>query len=141
MSSRPTPDIDASMVIGMASTAIPFARSRADQAERWLRILRMHGESGIALHELGVSEGPANAEHARQQGGAPNEGVEAEQNMVAQVSECAARAAEARGARDIRTRDVLVAVMEVYGDDFDHVLSVHGTERAEVLERLSLQEA
>ncbi len=59
MNAQPVPDIDASMVIGMASTAIPFARSREDQAERWLRILRMHGEAGIALHELGVSEGPA----------------------------------------------------------------------------------
>jgi hypothetical protein len=141
MSSRPVPDIDASMVIGMASTAIPFARSRSDQAERWLRILRVHGQSGVALHELGVSDGAAPGEHDQQHTHAPAEQADAQENIVGQVGGSAARAAEARGSRYVRTRDVLVAVMEVYGDDFDYVLSVHGTERAEVLEHLSLQGA
>ena len=40
-----------------------------------------------------------------------------------------------------RPGDVLVAVMEVYGEDFDHVLRVHGTDRSEVVQRLSLQAA
>ena len=33
---------------------------------------------------------------------------------------------------------MLVAVIEVYGDDFDRVLRVHGTDRDEVLERLGI---
>ena len=140
MNAQPVPDIDASMVIGMASTAIPFARSRSDQAERWLRILRMHGEAGIALHELGVSEGPADGEPAHHDNGA-SQGSPAEENVVAHVGRAAAKAAEERGSRAVQTRDVLVAVMEVYGEDFDHVLSVHGTDRSEVVQRLSLQAA
>jgi hypothetical protein len=31
---------------------------------------------------------------------------------------------------------VLLAVMRVYGSDYDRVLQVHGTDRDEVLERL-----
>ncbi len=139
MNAQPVPDIDASMVIGMASTAIPFARSREDQAERWLRILRMHGEAGIALHELGVSEGPAAGEQAHHE--ADSSQPPAEENVVDHVGQAAARAAEERGSHAVQTRDVLVAVMEVYGEDFDHVLSVHGTDRSEVVQRLSLQAA
>ena len=37
--------------------------------------------------------------------------------------------------------DVLLAVMHVYGPDFDHVLRVHGTDRGEVLERLGMDMA
>lgn len=139
MKARPVPDIDASMVIGMASTAIPFARSRIEQAERWLRVLRMHGESGITLQELGVSEGAADGEPSHQE--SPGEAPADQENVVAQVGEHAAAAAEARGSLAVRTRDVLVAVMEVYGEDFDHVLSLHGTDRAELAERLELQRA
>jgi hypothetical protein len=32
-----------------------------------------------------------------------------------------------------------MAVMHVYGEDFDRVLRVHGTDRDEVLERLGLE--
>ncbi|HYM53874.1 MAG TPA: hypothetical protein VES97_00820, partial [Solirubrobacteraceae bacterium] len=56
MNGLPALDTDAAMVLGMASTAMPFAHSAEDQAERWLRILRQHGEAGIALQALGVSE-------------------------------------------------------------------------------------
>jgi hypothetical protein len=36
----------------------------------------------------------------------------------------------------VGTSEVLLAVMEVYGEDFDRVLRAHGTDRDEVLERL-----
>ena len=44
-----------------------------------------------------------------------------------------------RGAQAVGAGDVLVAVMYVYGADFDRVLRVHGTDRDEVLERLGIE--
>ncbi len=61
MREQTSPDLDSALVLGMASTAIPFARSREEEAERWLRILRLHGEAGAALQALGVSEAPLEA--------------------------------------------------------------------------------
>jgi hypothetical protein len=138
MSSAPVPDTDAAMVLGMASTAMPFARSAQAEAERWLRILRLHGEAGAALQALGVSEGPLEGagEGANDHGdGAADDA----RDVVALVTEGAVRAASGRGAPTVATGDVLVAVMDVYGEDFDRVLRLHGTDRAEVLERLAAE--
>jgi hypothetical protein len=130
----PAPDTEAAMVLGIASTALPFARSPEAEAERWLRILRMHGEAGTALQAIGVSEAPLEAPAPGSEGEAPhpagNEAVEA-------VTEHAVRLATGRGAHAVGAGDVLVAVMEVYGGDFDRVLRVHGTDREEVLARLA----
>lgn len=125
------------MALGMASTAIPFARSREAQAERWLRILRMHGPAGAALQALGVSEAPLEAHEPAAGGGQRQQ----DEEVVASVGAGAERAARARGAREVQTTDVLVAVMEVYGSEFDQVLHAHGTDREEVLARLHLQAA
>lgn len=133
---RPASDLDTAMALGMASTAIPFARSREAQAERWLRVLRMYGPAGAALQALGVSEAPLE--------GHPDEtgpGLRAEEDVVASVSAAAEAVASRRGARELDTSDVLIAVMDFYGEDFDHVLRAHGTDREEVLERLSLKAA
>ncbi len=139
MSQRPVPGIDAAMVLGMASTAIPFADSREAEAERWLRLLRLHGHAGTALQALGVSEGPLEiAEHPPAHGAG---GESRSRDVVEAVSDGAVGAAEARGAQTVDTSDVLVAVMQEYGRDFDNVLRAHGTDREEVLERLSLQAA
>jgi histone H3/H4 len=120
------------MVLGMASTAIPFARSREAEAERWLRILRLHGEAGVALQSLGVSEAPLEAVHEA----APEVSQQPQRDVVAVVGEAALQAAESRGARTVGTDDVLLAVMDFYGADFNRVLHIHGTDRDEVLERL-----
>jgi hypothetical protein len=134
----PAPDLDTAMVLGMASTALPFADSPEAEAERWLRILRMYGEAGSVLQSLGVSEAPLEA------GDAPSDaatgGSEAPQNdVIRAVTERAVRVAAQRGAQTVGAGDVLVAVMDVYGADFDRVLRVHGTDRDEVLERLGVE--
>jgi hypothetical protein len=127
------------MVLGMASTAMPFAESPEAEAERWLRILRLHGQAGVALQALGVSENaleePDDRAGGDQPGGTRREGGD----TVAEVTDGAIRAAAERGARTVGTSDVLVAVMDVYGADFDRVLRAHGTDRAEVLERLGVE--
>jgi hypothetical protein len=123
---------DAAIVLGIASTAMPFARTPEAEAERWLRILRQHGAVGVALQALGVSEGPL--------GGSPDRdrtpaGVE-DRDVVAQVTARAVHLAALRGAARVATTDVLLAVMDVYGESFDRVLLAHGTDRDEVVARL-----
>ncbi len=138
MSAAPPFAPDAALVLGIAATAIPFARTPEDEAERWLRVLRLHGEVGVALQALGVSEGSLRAH--------PGEPVDRERfaaasnpeqrDVVALVSERAARAAADREAPGIGTVDVLLAVMDVYGTVFERALHAHGTDADEVLERL-----
>lgn len=136
MSAAPTPDVDTAMVLGMASTALPFASSPEDEAERWLRILRLHGDAGVALQALGVSEAPL--EGAAEQEPADRD-APARGDVVRAVTDGAVRVAAHRGSRTVGAGDVLVAVMGVYGADFDHVLRVHGTDRDEVLQRLGIE--
>ncbi|HEV2924924.1 MAG TPA: hypothetical protein VGW98_12875 [Solirubrobacteraceae bacterium] len=135
----PAPDTDAAMVLGMAATAMPFARSNEDQAERWLRILRLHGEAGTALQALGVSEAPLESTHHTEDAGQADRASEIAADVVAKVTGNAMDLAGERGAHALSTTDVLVAVMRVYGSDFDRVLRVHGTDHDEVLERLGQQ--
>jgi hypothetical protein len=140
VSSRPVLAPDAAIALGIASTAVPFARTPEAEAERWLRVLRLHGRVGIALQALGVSEEPLPGEAAA---GADHEragAAGADRDAVARVTEHAVRIAGERGAQALATTDVLMAVMHVYGEAFDHVLRVHGTDRAEVLERLGQQD-
>jgi len=93
---------------------------------------------GVALQALGVSEVPlaapgVDSEHAHP--GLPHEGTP---DAVAHVTEQATRIASRRGATGVATTDVLMAVMQVYGEDFERVLWTHGTDRDEVLERLGM---
>jgi hypothetical protein len=129
------------MVLGMAATAMPFARSPEDQAERWLRILRLHGDAGMALQALGVSEGPLEAGHDGSAEDRDTPSFEVAPDVIAAVTDDAVAQASRRGAGALGTTDVLLAVMHVYGPEFDHVLRVHGTDRSEVLERLDMQTA
>lgn len=136
MSARPMFAPDAAMVLGIAATAIPFARTPEDQAERWLRVLRLHGEVGVALQALGVSEMslPRPAADAEREPG--TQAQSERRDVVALVSEQAVRIAAARSAPGVATTDVLLAVMQVYGEDFERVLRAHGADTDEVLERL-----
>jgi hypothetical protein len=138
MSAAPTFAPDAALVLGIAATAIPFARTPADEAERWLRVLRLHGEVGVALQALGVSEGSLRTHAGGTVDGErfaaakrPDHG-----DVVALVSERATRIATDREAPGIGTIDVLLAVMDVYGMVFERALQAHGTDADEVLERL-----
>jgi len=135
----PAPDTDAAMVLGMAATAMPFARSREDQAERWLRILRLHGKAGAALQALGVSEGPLESAHHGEDPGHADRASEIAPDVIAKVTGDAIALASERGAHALGTTDVLLAVIRVYGSDFDRVLHAHGTDSDEVIERLGQQ--
>jgi hypothetical protein len=136
MSSGPALAPDAAMALGIASTAMPFARTPAAEVERWLRALRLQGQVGIALQALGVSEQPL--ERGESAEGKPDTATSGDRDAVALVTENAVRIAGERGSRALSTTDILMAVIHVYGDEFDRVLRVHGADREELLERLNL---
>jgi hypothetical protein len=146
MSAEPSLAPDTAMVLGMASTAMPFARTPEAEAERWLRILRIHGDVGLLLQALGVSDEPLVAPDEEQRPPAEaqstvQEGSGADHDAVAEVAAEAARLAGQRGSATIATADVLMAVMHVYGEDFDRVLRAHRTDRDAVLELLGVASA
>jgi hypothetical protein len=125
---------DAAIVLGLAATAMPFAHSREDEAERWLRVLRMHGRVGEALQALGVPEAPlmTSARPAPTPAAAPPESGE----PVDAICRRAVRMADARSADRIATVDLLFALLATYGQTFDRALYIRGTSRDELLERL-----
>ena len=144
MSAAPALAPDAAFVLGIAATAIPFARTPEDEAERWLRLLRLHGEVGAALQALGVSEGSLakNDAHPPARGETPNAGADGpavgkRDDVIALVGERAARLAGERGAGGIGTTELLLSVLDVYGEVFERTLRAHGTDSSEVLERLA----
>lgn len=130
---------DAAMVLGIASTAMPFARAPEAQAERWLRILRQHGEVGVALQALGVSDAPREGRGGEDREPGAREDAGTHGDPVAQVTDRAALLAGRRGGACVTTVDVLMAVMQVYGDAFDRVLRTHGTDSDTVLVLLGAQ--
>jgi anti-sigma B factor antagonist len=121
---------DSAMVIGLASTALLFADTVTEQVQRWLRVLRLHGEAGHILTSLGLGESPL-VEIAEQPPG-PKREVDA----TACVVEEATHYAIARGASTVATTDLLSGVMTFYGAAFDRVLAAHGSDRDELSERL-----
>ncbi|MEA2492658.1 MAG: hypothetical protein QOJ29_569 [Thermoleophilaceae bacterium] len=110
-----------------------FARSREDEAERWLRVLRMHGRVGEVLQGLGVPEAPlmTHARPAPAPAALPTAG-----DPVEAICRRAARMSNARAADRVGTVDVLFAVLATYGGAFDRALYIRGTSREELLERL-----
>ena len=129
---------DAAIVLALAETAIPFAVSREDEAERWVRLLRLHGQVGLALQSLGVGEAPLSTiaqPHAVRVLRSRPLG----EDPVTDVTIAARRLASKRGARAAATIDVLFAVIGVYGRTFDRALYIRGTSVEELLERLPVE--
>jgi hypothetical protein len=142
MSTSPTLAPDAAIVLGIAATAIPFARTPEEEAERWLRLLRLHGEVGSVLQALGVSEDaielhPDDGQHDPAATAASGAGVGDRRDVIALVCESATRIAAERGAAGVATADLLMALLQVYGAVFECALRAHGTDTDEVLERLA----
>src|SRR3954451_2882963 len=125
---------DAAIVLALAETAIPFSSSCEDEAERWVRVLRLHGQVGGALQALGVGEAPletmADAPAAR----TPRMPG---RDVIGEVRAASARYAAGRNAKLVGTADVLFAVFETYGKSFDRALYVRGASRDELIERLA----
>ena len=128
---------DAAIVLALADTAVPFAHSPEDEAERWVRVLRMHGWVGAALQSLGVGEAPLETTaqpvsllRRRPLG----------EDIVDIVTAQAYELARGRGAGAVCTVDVLFALFAVYGKTFDRALYIRGTGREELLERLAVED-
>ena len=129
------PSQDAAIVLALAGTAVPFACSPEDEAERWVRVLRLHGQVGSTLQSLGVGEAPL--ETTAQP--APAQGLRRRTHGVDIVEVVSTRAHEfatGRGASAVCTVDVLFALFAVYGRTFDRALYIRGTSREELVERL-----
>ena len=131
---------DAALVVALAGTAIPFAHSAEDEAERWLRAMRLHGQVGSILQALGVGEAPlmTGSEHEHSEGhGSPTLGPD----VLDEVTERATQFALAREAETVGTPDILFAVLDVYDSLFDRALYLRGTSREELVERLTASAA
>jgi hypothetical protein len=138
--SDPVLSQDAAIVLALAETAVPFACSIEDEAERWVRVLRLHGQVGRALQSLGVGEAPLETVAQpkavrllqRRPGG---------ENVVEVVSDRARELASSREADVIATIDLLFALLDVYDRYFDRALYIRGTTRDELIERLAVHAA
>jgi anti-sigma B factor antagonist len=130
----PPLDRTAGLVLGLAGTAMPFAGSVDEQAERWLRLLRSYGTAALVLASLGISEHPV--EHGTASAYVPSDQSD---DVAQQVAEQAVRDAAGRRARNVDTTDLLSAVLNVYGDSFERVLRRHGCEGWQLRELLELE--
>jgi hypothetical protein len=124
---------DAALVVALAGTAMPFAHSAEDEAERWLRALRLHGRVGATLQALGVGEAPlmTSTEDAEVHN-TPTHGPD----VLDEVTRRATDFAAARESETVGTADLLFAVFDVYGKLFEHALYLRGTSRDELVEKL-----
>ena len=129
---------DAALVVGLAGTAMPFSHSAEDEAERWLRVLRLHGHVGAALQALGIGEAPlmTAAVRGEEPPANPPLGIEA----IGTVARRAEDLAVQRGSRAVGTVDLLFAVLELYDRLFDRALYLRGSSREELVERLAQTE-
>jgi hypothetical protein len=121
----------ATIAVALAATALPFAGSHPEEAERWLRILRVHGMVGNAMQALGVPEQPL-YEYVGERA------IESrDPDALAAVINAASHNAREYGSGAIATEDLLVGVLSTYGAAFDHALEIRGTTKSELLERVA----
>ena len=125
---------DAALVTALAGTAMAFSHCAEDEAERWLRALRLHGQVGCVLQALGVGEAPL--ETTAELCGEPESTPPLGQDALDRSMREAERHASTRGAETVGTSDLLLALFDVYGDKMDRALQTRGASRDEVLERL-----
>ena len=134
MTDAPSISQDAAIVLALADTAVPFAGSLEDEAERWVRVMRMHGQVGTALQAIGVGEAPLESPGV----GPDDRRTEAlGKRAVGAVGEAAGALARERSSRVVTTVDVLFAVIALYGRAFDRALYVRGASRDELVDRLA----
>jgi hypothetical protein len=127
---------DAALVVALAGTALPFAHSAEDEAERWLRAMRLHGQVGKVLQALGVGEAPLMTETEGPKGQS-HETPPIGPQVLDEVAQRAGHFGLERDAETAGTVDLLFAVLEVYDQLFDRALYVRGTSRAELVEHLT----
>jgi hypothetical protein len=118
----------AKIAVALAATAMPFASTSCEEAERWLRILRVNGAVGNAMQALGLPEEPFEACPPFEEDG-PTQAGSVDAVIAAAVDELHERRGEA-----ITTEDLFVGVRNVYGPAFERVLAARGTTSSEVLE-------
>jgi hypothetical protein len=126
---------DAALVAALAGTAMAFSHCAEDEAERWLRALRLHGKVGTALQAIGVGEAPleTSADVTREEpASSPPLGPQALDRTIREAERHAAE----RCAEAVTTADLLVALLDVYGEPMDNALGARGATRDEVLQRL-----
>lgn len=124
----------AKLSVALAAAALPFARSADEEAERWLRILRLNGTVGTAMQALGIPEQPLIDGAARVAG----DGCRAPVESVVESAACHARD---RRADRVATEDLFAGVLATYGDAFERALAVRGSTAEEVAECIEAHRA
>jgi hypothetical protein len=126
---------DAAIVLGLARTAVPFAASAEDEAERWVRVMRVHGQVGQAMQALGVGEAPLESPATPR--AVRLLGTHDRAALVDQVEVRAKELAAERRAQLVSTVDVFFAVLDIYSSTFERALYARGTTRVELIRELS----
>jgi hypothetical protein len=126
---------DAAIVLGLARTAVPFAASREDEAERWVRVMRLHGQVGLAMQGLGLGEAPLESP-ATPRAVRLNQTRDHTGAVVEQVEARAMELAAERRAQLVSTVDIFFALLDVYGHSFERALYARGTTRLELIQEL-----
>src|SRR4051812_49955063 len=126
MPQQPILSQDAAIVLALAETAVPFACSIEDEAERWVRVLRLHGQVGRALQALGVGEAPLETA-AQPRAVRLLQRRPSGENIVEIVADRSRELARFRGAEVISTVDVFFPVLDVYNRSFDRAPYIPGT--------------
>jgi ATP-dependent Clp protease ATP-binding subunit ClpA len=128
---------DAALVTALAGTAMAFSHCAEDEAERWLRALRLHGQVGSALQALGVGEAPLERDVVPELCDEPASHPPLGEPALDRTVREAERRAVDRHAEAVGTADLLLALLDVYGDPLDRALESRGASRDEVIERLA----